>query len=151
MKKIVAFHIGRGGRFNNQGFKSFIGTCAGIGDFTNDLYPRYENESNYKERFGFDSTCNKNQKCILDLITDEQFEELDERFGIKEEDLGDLIYYDCGGNSTGLTSKEVDCGIGYIDIDGEYNSTYTVYLDDCSDDEIELISNSNECDILYSI
>lgn len=42
---IVAFQIGRGGRFNNGGHKSFIGEKK-IGDFTNDLFINYENAQN---------------------------------------------------------------------------------------------------------
>lgn|GEM_PF-2486860 len=140
---IVAFHIGRGGRFNNAGHKSFIGEKK-IGDFTNDLYSSFENLSNFKNRFGYDNTGNFNQKCILDLVTDENFEELEEVFGIKKEELGEEIYYDGGGNSTGLTQKEVDGGIGKINIDYDYNTTYTMFLDECDKDELLLIADSNE-------
>lgn len=142
-RTIVAFHIGRGGKFYNAGHKTFIGEKK-IGDFTNDLFLSFENVSNFKNRFGYDSTGNSDQKCILDLITDENFDELEEVFGIKKEELGEELYFDGGGNSTGLTQKNVNCGIGSIDIDGQYNTTYTIYLDECDKDELLLIINSNE-------
>jgi hypothetical protein len=138
---IVAFHIGRGGRFNNSGFKTFIGEEE-IGKFTNDLSSSYENAGKFKNRFGFDATYRSGQKCIVDLITEELFEELEEAFGIKLEELGELQYSDNAGNPVGLTQKEIDSGVGRIDIDGGYNTTYTCYLKDCSEEEIELIKES---------
>lgn len=139
---IVAFHIGRGGRFNNQGFLSFIGEEK-IGKFTDDLFCNFENEKEFKTRFGFDSTDDKDQKCILDLITDRDFDELEEKFGITEEMLGEEIYFDGGGNSTGLTASEVESGIGRINIDQDYDTTYTCLLKDCDEKEIDAIKNSS--------
>jgi|SRR3972149_1890938 len=49
-KTIVAFHIGRGGRFNNQGHLSYIGEKK-IGDFTNDLFTRFSNSKEVVNRF----------------------------------------------------------------------------------------------------
>lgn len=135
---IVAFHVGRGGRFHNPGYLSFIGEKE-IGDFTNDLFLNYENVKDFKKRFGFDSTGNKNQRCILDLITDEDFDELQEKFGITKEDLGDSAYYDGGGNPVGLTEEEANKGIGRINIDNDYDTTYTCILADCDEDELKAI------------
>jgi hypothetical protein len=100
---IVAFHIGRGGRFHNAGFKTFIGEKK-IGDFTNDLF-------------------------------------------IKERENGKFCtpeYVDGGGNPVGLTVKEAETGIGRINLDEDYNTTYTTFLSDCDEKEIKLIIESRE-------
>ncbi len=92
---IVAFHIGRGGRWYNAGFKTFIGEKK-IGEFTDDLFI-YNNS----------------------------------------------YYIDCNGNAVGLTCEEEETGVGRINEDGEYDTTYSQYLEDCSEEEIELINNSD--------
>lgn len=137
-KTIVAFHIGRGGRFHNQGHLSFIGENK-IGDFVHDLFLNFENEKDFSNRFGFDSTGGEDQKSILDLITDRDFDQLKEKFGITELMLGLEQYYDGGGNPVGLTVMEEESGIGTINIDNDYDTTYTIYLEDASENEIEAI------------
>lgn len=135
---IVAFHIGRGGRFNNPGFLRYCDNKK-IGHYANDLFSRYENEYKFKSRYGFDSTNDKDQKCILDLITDEAFEELEEKFGITVEMLGEQRYYDAVGHDTGLTEAAVRSGIGRIEIDNDYDTTYTCYLANCNENELHAI------------
>lgn len=84
---IIAFHIGRGGKYNNQGFL----TCEGehkIGDFTDGLFSP----------------------------TDEDGDEIDGE------------YTDDCGNGVGLTTEDVRSGIGTINIDGEYDTTYTTTM-----------------------
>ena len=39
----VAFHIGRGGEFHNQGHRSYVGQGKFIGDFTDDLFIKERN------------------------------------------------------------------------------------------------------------
>jgi hypothetical protein len=95
-KKIVAFHIGRGGRFKNSGYLTFIGENE-IGNYIDELF-----------------------------IND------------------NLVYVDGSGNSVGLTDNDVKNGIGTIDIDGAYDTTYTKLLSECDDREIEAIRNSSE-------
>jgi hypothetical protein len=100
---IVAFHIGRGGRFYNAGFKTFIGEKK-IGEFTNDLF-------------------------------------------IKERENGKFCtpeYTDACGNPVGLTVKEAKTGVGIVNIDEGYNTTYTTLLSDCDEKEIKLIIESKE-------
>lgn len=136
---IVAFHIGRGGRFNNQGHLSVIGEME-IGDFTNDLYPEYEN---LIDLINGNIIYKKNESEIRDLVTDGNFEDLDKFFSIKKEQLGDLSYNDEAGNPTGLTQDEVDSGIGRIDIDGYYDTTYTTKIGDLTEMELEAIKNAD--------
>jgi len=140
-KTIIAFHIGRGGRFNNQGYLTFCGEKK-IGDFTEDLFCNFENQNDFKKRVGFDSS-HEDVKCILDCLTDEDFDTLEENYGITKEMLGEKVYYAGNGSAVGLTEKDVESGIGRIDEDGEYDTTYTTYLDDLSEGEIEAIKRDN--------
>jgi len=144
-----AFHTGRGGRFWNAGHVSFIGFQR-IDHYTDDLFLNFENQSDFNNRYGFDSTGDDSQKCILDLITDENLEELEEKFGITEEMLGEKIYMKGNGNTVGLTEKEADSGVGSINIDYAYDTTTVCYLTDCSDGELQLIKDSDYFDSLSS-
>ena len=54
---IVAFHIGRGGRFHNSGYKSYIGE-KNINDFTSDFF------LNREETFYID--CNGEELLAVD-------------------------------------------------------------------------------------
>jgi hypothetical protein len=136
---IVAFHIGRGGRFHNSGHVTYLGQEK-IGKFVGDLFLSHANEMAFSGRFGFASTGNKSQKCILDLITDEEYDELEEKFGITIEMLGEKVYKDGNGNPI-ITEQQVNSGIGCINIDNDYDTTYCQTLSDCNDNEIQLIYN----------
>lgn len=92
---IVAFHVGRGGKYWNPGHVSFIGEKK-IREFTGNLFLSEEEEE----------------------------------------------FLDGNGNSVGLTIQECENGIGTINIDGGYDTTYTCYLTDCSDSELEIIENT---------
>ena len=135
---IVAFHIGRGGHFHNPGHLSYLDEKP-ISHYVDDLFLNYENEKDFKNRYGYDSTGDSDQRCILDLITDKDFDELEERFGITEEQLGEAIYFDGGGNPVGLTESECEIGIGRINIDYDYDTTYTRFLSDCNEAEMQAI------------
>jgi hypothetical protein len=141
-RKIVAFHIGRGGRFNNPGYLRFIGEKK-IGDFTDDLYPDYENRADFKDRLGWDEEYEEGVKCILDYMTDRDLESLEKYYGITEDQLGEYGYFKGNGSHSGLYEKQVDSGIGRINIDNDYDTIYTAYLDECSDSEINAIIDSN--------
>lgn len=80
---IVAFHIGRGGRFNNDGHITFLGQHT-IDEFVHDLF----------------------------ISDDEGF------------------YKTESGHNTGLTKEAAESGIGRIDIDGGYDTTYTMRVGD---------------------
>jgi len=140
-RKIVAFHIGRGGRFNNAGFLRFIGEKK-IGDFTDDLYPDYENRGDFKDRLGWDKSF-YDIPCILDCMTDRDLETLEKFYGITEEQLGEYGYFKASGNHSGLYEKQVESGIGTINIDYDYDTTYTTYLDECSERELIAIIESD--------
>lgn len=150
---IVAFHIGRGGRFHNAGSSSFIGEYK-IRKFTNDLFLTHEKENEAidtaKARIGeyiwdnmqLDGRNDMTSYC-LDLITDEKYEDLEKIFGITSDDLGERVYKDCNGSQVGLTEREAMAGVGRINIDNDYNTTYTRYLSDCTHEELQLIAECN--------
>lgn len=148
---IVAFHIGRGGRFHNAGFKSFIGAKK-ITDFTDNLFLGYENEmeclKHTKEKFGEYFWGNGQidgrkdlESYFLDLLTDEKIDDLENIFGVTAQDLGEYGYKTSGGSFMLAYAND---GTGLIDIDGGYDTTYCCYLEDCDDEEIRLIADSNE-------
>ena len=101
---IVAFHIGRGGRFYNPGHKTFIGEKK-ITDFVQELF----------------------------LNEDETH------------------FVDSNGNDVGLTIVESETGIGIIELDGYYDTTYTCFLSDCSFEEMKIIETSNLWNSQYLI
>ena len=91
---IVKFNIGRGGKFNNQGHKTFIGT------------ERIDQGDDYDSLF-------------------------------LNEETGE--YLDCDGNSVELTKEEAEKGIGTIDLDGSYDTTYTKYITDINETELDIL------------
>lgn len=136
-KTIVAFHVGRGGRYYNQGHVKFVG-CRPIKSFTNDLFTRYENEQDVIKDLELHD--DDSIEALMGMLCNEDLEIIKRKYGIETEAWGELEYY-CGasGSSVGLTEKEAEEGIGCIDIDGEYDTTYTKYLTDCNEDEVKLI------------
>lgn len=140
---IVAFHIGRGGRFNNSGYTTFLGEKR-IGDFTDNLFTRFQNENEILETLSEDV-----RDEFKDLCVDENYIVLEDKFGVTKEMLGDIEYY-CGASmqEVGLLRKEVEEGVGTIDIDGEYNTTYTTCLEDCDRSELLVLAKSNEWELL---
>ena len=59
-------------------------------------------------------------------------------------DVGEMIYTDGNGNPVGLTVAECETGIGKINEDNDYDTTYTIYLKDANEKEIQAIRNSDQ-------
>lgn len=133
---IVAFHIGRGGRFNNGGWLSCIGEQR-ISEFINELFVRFENHDEVLSRFSNQQIRN----AVIDAIGNNDFEAL-AAFGVMESDLGEVIYCDQAGNEVGLTVAEAETGIGTINIDHQYNTTYTTTIGELSDDELSAVQRT---------
>lgn len=101
---IVAFHIGRGGKFNNQGYKSFLPYVSKLND------------------------CFSETSIIIS--EDEDGNELpDEEWKL----------IDGGGNTILQGRESIVSDTGILDWDGEYDTDIVKYLDDCSDEELEII------------
>ena len=134
LNTLVAFHTSRGGRFYNGGHKTFIGQDKPINDFTSDLFEEFENYKEVANAIGE----RENLANLLQLAYEDNQQAID-RLASLGLNLGKKIYVTCGRHEVGL---EVDNdGTGYIDIDGDYDTTHVCRLEDCSDDEVEIIIN----------
>ena len=138
-KTIVAFHIGRGGQFYNAGHKTFVGTHD-INHFTDDLFLRHENAYNVFDKINGRPNLEGLYYDATDWNNVESIERL-KAFGL---DLGKKVWFDAVGNEVELTEEETNSGVGCINIDNDYDTTYTKYLEDCSEEEIDLIADSTE-------
>ena len=136
-KIIVSFHIGRGGRFYNSGHVTFLGE-ENINHYTDDLFVRYDNQQIIRN-----TLKNRNLSNLLekfdDCIESDNFNFFIQKFSDFE--IGEQIYIDLNGNEIGL-SVDND-GTGIINRDNNYDTTYAKYLEDCNEDELYLIVNSN--------
>lgn len=140
--QIVEFHIGRGGRFNNQGHLTFCGVGSDAKNFVeNENFLAYENESAI-----IDALDEDQQDAIRDLITD-----LDNQVGTDEYiafcakygDLGGVVLNSESGNEIG---DYVADGEEYrYNEDGEYDTTYGTIAtcwDDLTDAERRAVRDS---------
>lgn len=105
-KIIVAFHVGRGGRFNNGGYKTFIG------------------EKNFQD--------------LISMNGEHLFEQNKINGKFSKPYLTDL-------NGTIIVDyDDINNEVGFLEFDTIYDSDYCKYIDDCSDEELLVIANSNE-------
>jgi hypothetical protein len=137
---ILAFHIGRGGQFYNPGHKTFIGEYK-IGYFINNLFIGYENQGEISRKIGNRENLRGLYERALEFGSDTSAKDRFERLtGLS---FGEEVYYDGNGNEVGLTAAEEATGIGCINIDNEYNTTYTCRLEDCDENELQIIVETN--------
>jgi len=101
-KTIVAFHIGRGGRFNNAGYLRFEGVMP-----ISEIVSRNDCHYFYTDR------DKKGRFCSPHLI-------------------------DSSGEFA-LPMVDYNSGVGTLNIDNDYNTYYTKYAGDCSEEECILI------------
>lgn len=52
-------------------------------------------------------------------------------------------YLDASGNEVGLTVAEAETGIGTINQDNDYDTTFAVYLEDCDSRQLAAIAEEN--------
>jgi hypothetical protein len=57
----------------------------------------------------------------------------------EEDDSPEAEWSDGSGNSVELTNAMVECGIGRINMDNDYDTVYTIFAKDCDDDEAALV------------
>lgn len=103
---IVAFHIGRGGHFNNPGFKTYLGELN-----FQDLQRRAANFISYVDR----DYRGRFQKSTI-----------------------------VNGSGNEVSDDDPKGLVGRLDFDGEYDTDYCRYVEDCTDEELEVISKSSE-------
>lgn len=102
-KTKVWFHVGRGGRFNNGGHKTYRGVVNQLADC-----------------FG-DST-------VIDFNEDGN--------PLPDEDW---VLLDSGGNVILNGRDQIEAETGVLDWDSEYDTDIVRYIEDCDDDEYQLI------------
>ena len=134
---IVAFKIGRGGQFHNQGYVSYIGEKK-ISEFTRDLFLKAENHIDLRSQF----ENQENQEVLNGLLFDYESGDNDAKNKLVEigYSVGELEYFTETGYAVGLTEAEAEEGVGTINIDGDYDTVYAQYIEDCSEDELALIT-----------
>lgn len=108
-KTIVTFQVGRGGRYFNGGHTTFYDDCP-IGHVHVVSEKLFSPVSHYD-----DDDC-----------------------AVEDEDP-EAEWTDCDGHEVGLTNAMIESGIGIIDIDGDYESYYSKYLEDCDENELLII------------
>jgi hypothetical protein len=151
---ILCFHIGRGGQFNNGGFlRSLVG--KNINDYidhaSSDLYLVFENKTevinNYRKTHNVQQAANmvdylQSVTAFLAAPLEQFLCTVQDLYGITPQELGELIYVDGSGKSVGLTYAEALTGVGRINEDNEYDTTYCKRLDDCDEKELKVAAES---------
>lgn len=114
MKKLfVRFHVGRGGRFYNQGHLSFI------------------NEDNFQDLI---SACKDDANLFeVNSVYDE---ETDTEKDLPEEEW---YLYDAGNKILVQGKEAMEAETGCLDWDGEYDTDYVKTTDELNDKEIECL------------
>lgn len=102
-KHTVAFHIGRGGRFNNQGHKTFMPYVKELSD------------------------CFGEATIISDDFEGNQL--LDQEWQL----------VDRGGNVILKGRENIENEVGYLNWDNDYDTDIVKYIEDCDDEEIDLL------------
>jgi hypothetical protein len=142
---IVFFHIGRGGRFNNAGYKDFCGAkniteVLQLNDSgKNWNFISRENESQIYEELdkrGLTNLMQLFEKCR----DNDDFSEFEKRTGLQ---LGEQYHTNQNGGLL-ISVAEAETGVGRLEWDGSYDTDICQYLHDCDQDELLLIANSNE-------
>lgn len=146
MSKVVVFHKGRGGRFNNEGYL----TCKDVLDrFTADYYGinvyfSFENITpdliDQLEELGEDITQmasswdqeSKNRFNALNLLDHDGN-------SITADSLGDAVIIDESGNSTSCTVEEYESNSGLLDIDGDYDTYIWKPVSEMNENETEVM------------
>lgn len=101
---LVAFHIGRGGRFNNAGHKYYMPNVQKLQDCFGDLCTIHDEDENGN------------------TLPDEQWKLLD------------------GGDNVILEGREaIESETGVLDWDGDYNTDIVRDIEDCTEEELEIL------------
>lgn len=141
-KKIVEFHIGRGGRFNNPDYLTFCGVGSSAKHHVeNNNFLGYENEGKLIEESGEE---------IIDLIIDLRFGSTDgERYKSFCQRYGNLGARVVKSHSGNVIGDYVEDGSEFhYDEDGQYNTTYGVLVsgfNDLTEREQDAVMRNRHC------
>lgn len=143
-KTIVYFHIGRGGRYYNAGYKSFCGEKKIEEILNHQSVSTFINPENiYDVRRKLER---RNLTNILNLLencaNEDEYKQFEEKTGLY---LGEMYYTDCSGNTL-ISVKDAETGIGSINWDGDYDTDICCYLRDCDREDLLIIYKSNDYD-----
>jgi len=134
---LITFHTGRGGRFNNSGFRSYCDQDQEIDYYTDDLFVNYENSFDIlKEYKKYDNILSALHEAI-ECDFSSNHEKILIRLGLTAESFGKKVYQDGSGNPVGLDYD--NDGTGSINIDNDYNTTTVVRLSECDEADFRMI------------
>jgi len=137
---LITFHTGRGGRFNNSGFRSYCDQGREIDSYTDALFVNYENQYNIlKEYKKYDNIFRALEQAI-ECDFPSNHEKILIRLGLTAESFGKKVYQDGSGNPVGLDFD--NDGTGSINIDNDYNTTTVVRLSECDEADFRMILDS---------
>ena len=132
---IVAFHIGRGGKFFNGGILTYIGEKK-LYEIDSDLYVHPEHYVELSEKLSPD-----NRALLDELYANDDINAIATQLGISVYELGEPYMFDFNSRKI-ISVKNYENGVGTLDIDGEYDTTYTKHLNECDSLELELIEKT---------
>jgi len=144
---LITFHVGRGGRFHNAGYKTYAGTNETIDDVRGQIgdkhpsYLRYENIADVLTPFYHKPNFQKIADLIDNCENDNCYNPELLKYKITEDDLGKLIFVNSQGSPMMCENED---GTGSINIDNDYDSYFVKTLEDCNQLELELYSENNE-------
>lgn len=132
------FHTGRGGRFNNPGHRTF----EGIESFSNliqrksdYLFRSFENIEEAEEAV----EENPELEPILSYAVESgDGSEFEKETSI---DLGEYVLTDSAGHVL-LTAEEANEETGYIEWDNDYDADKVIYLEDATDEDMQIVNRS---------
>ena len=133
---IICYHLGRGGRFYNSGHKTVIDVHGDINNYTEHLFTSFENYFEISKKL---KTYKNLTEKLINCLENEDFSFFENKFGFN---FGKKIYVTCDGNSVGLDVDNM--GIGCINIDYDYDTTYCCKLKDIDENEYEILCQNEK-------
>lgn len=144
-QKIVYFHTGKGGSFNNPGHLSYCGE--------REIYEVLQiNDSGKHNSF----LAKENQSAIYTMLKKRNltnllamFDNCVDNFDFSKFEsltglmLGEDVYTDCRGNII-ITVAEVETGVGTLNWDNDHDTDTCMLLSDCGEEELGLMLRSRE-------
>jgi hypothetical protein len=139
-KTVVHFHIGRGGRYNNAGHRTFEGIATFqevISEKSDSLFYSRENYSSILK--DLESRNLTNLVGLLESCSDrDDFSDFEAKTGLS---VGEPVHTDCNGTII-VEAEDFDSLVGSLNWDYEYDTDVCQYLEDCDENDLLMIANS---------
>jgi len=139
-KTVVHFHIGRGGHFNNPGHRTFEGIAdlqEVISQHSDKLFYNRENYSSILKDLE-----ERNLTNLVELLESCRDRDDFSDFEAKGLLVGEPVHTDCNGTVI-VDAESFDSPVGSLNWDYEYDTDVCQYLEDCDENELLMIANSN--------